>query len=112
MKEKIDKVFNALKTIKPHTYVSIIMVVVALTNYFLTALGKPLISLGEETVEYIVNGVLNTIFIIYPAWKNNSFTDLAKLIDEGLYMLRDGKISKEEFEQFIEEHKSDEVPKE
>lgn len=110
MKEKIDKVFNAMKRIKPHTYVSIVMVVIAVINYALTAMGKPIISLGEDVVTYAVNNILNLLFIGYAAWKNNSLSDNAILADDVLYMLRDGKISKEELEQFISDHKSDEVP--
>lgn len=112
MKEKIDKVFNVIKKIKPHTYVSIVMVVISIVNYGLTAMGKPIISLGEETITYAVNNILNLLFIGYVAWKNNSLSDNAILADNVLYMLRDGKISKEELEKFIEDHKSDEVPTE
>ena len=39
MKEKIDKVMNVLKNIKPHTYVSIVMMIVACINYGLMAAG-------------------------------------------------------------------------
>lgn len=112
MKEKIDKVFNAIKKIKPHTWVSIVMVIISAVNYVLIAMGKPIINLGEDAVTYAVNTVLNLIFIAYPMWKNNSVTENALIVDDVLYMLRDGKISKEELEQFIEEHKSDEVPTE
>ncbi len=110
MKEKIDKVFNVMRKIKPHTYVSIVMVIIAIINYALTATGKPIISLEEETITYVVNNVLNLLFIGYVAWKNNSLSENAILADDVLYMLRDGKISKEELECFISEHKSSEVP--
>lgn len=106
------KIIETLKKIKPHTYVSIVMVIIAIVNYVLTAMGKPIINLGEDAVTYGVNTVLNLIFIGYPMFKNNSVTDNAIIVDDVLYMLRDGKISKEELEQFIEEHKSDEVPTE
>lgn len=106
------KIIETLKKIKPHTWVSIVMVIIAIINYVLTAMGKPIINLGEDTITYGVNTVLNLIFIGYPMFKNNSVTDNAIIVDDVLYMLRDGKISKEELEQFIEEHKSGEVPTE
>ena len=99
-----------ISKIKPHTYVSIIMVVIAIVNYILTYLGKPLIVVGEDQITYIVNIVLNTVFILYPAWKNNSVTEKATIADEILYALRDGNISKEEIEDFIEKHKNPNVP--
>ena len=58
----------------------------------------------------VVNIVLNTVFILYPAWKNNSVTEKATIADEILYALRDGNISKEEIEDFIEKHKNPNVP--
>lgn len=103
---------ETLKKIKPHTYVSIVMVIIAIVNYVLIAMGKPAINLGEEAITYGVNTVLNLVFIAYPMWKNNSITENALIADDLLFMLRDGKIDKSELEQFIEEHKSDEVPTE
>ena len=99
-----------ISKIKPHTYVSVIMVAIAIVNYILTYLGKPLIVVGEDQITYIVNIALNTVFILYPAWKNNSVTEKATIADEILYALRDGNISKEEIEDFIEKHKNPNVP--
>lgn len=104
------KVFETLKKIKMHTWISIVMVAIAMINYILIAIGKPIINLGEETITYAVNTVINLIFIGYSAYKNNSVTEKALIADDVLYMLRDGKISKKELESFIEAHKSDEVP--
>lgn len=108
----IEKVFETLKKIKPHTWVSLAMIFVVLANYVLTAMGRPLINLGEEEITYAVNTILNLIFIGYAAYKNNSITEKAQLSDEILYALRDGKIDKEELEQFIADHKSPDVPTE
>lgn len=110
MKEKVEKVMEVLKTIKPHTYVSIIMMVISFINYGLMATGNPLINLGEQNITFAVNMVLGIVFIVYGVWKNNSVTEPAKMADEVLYMLRDGKISKEELETFVKEHKNPETP--
>lgn len=108
----IDKIIERLKSIKPHTWVSLIMVLVVIINYVLTAMGRPLINFGEEEITYAVNTILNLIFIGYAAYKNNSITEKAQLSDEILYALRDGKISKEELENFIAKYKSPDVPTE
>lgn len=102
--------FDTFKKIKPHTWVSLIMVILVAINYVLVALGKPAINLGEEETTYIVNTVLNIVFIGYAAYKNNSITQNAQMADEVLYALRDGKITKEELETFIADHKNPEVP--
>lgn len=99
-----------ISKIRPHTWISIVMVILALVNYVLMAVGKPIINFGEDQVTYLVNTVMNVIFILYPAWKNNSVTDKAAIADDVLYALRDGKISKEEIENFIKEHKNPDVP--
>lgn len=102
------KIIETLKKIPVRTYVSAIMVLIVIINYVLTAMGKPIINLGEETITYSVNTVLNLIFIGFSMWKNNSVTDNAIAADEVLYMLRDGKITKEELEEFINNHKVEE----
>ncbi len=108
----INKIFETLKKIKPHTWVSLVMVILVLVNYTLTAMGKPIINLGEEEITYAVNMILNIVFIGFAAYKNNSITEKAQISDEILYMLRDGKITKEEVEKFITDHKSPDVPTE
>lgn len=108
--DKLNKIMETLKKIKPHTYVSIVMVIIVVVNYVLTAMGKPIINLDEETITYAVNTALNLVFIGFTMWKNNSFTPNARIADDVLYMLRDGKISKDELEAFIEEHKTGDVP--
>lgn len=113
MKEKLKKVYNAIVRIKPRTYVSIAMVVFSVVNMISMNLnGESIFNFGENDVEYFVNIILNLITILFPFWFNNSFSELAQCCDSLLFYLRDGKISKEELEQFIEEHKTNEVPTE
>lgn len=99
-----------ISKIKPHTWVSLVMVIIVIANQILTALGKPIINIGEDQITYFVNTAMNIAFIAYSAWKNQSVTDNAQMTDEILYALRDGKISKDELEQFIEIHKNPDVP--
>lgn len=112
MKEKIDQVYNILKRIPVRTYVSLVLVTVAVINYALLAAGKPIINLGEAEVTYAVNTLLSLLAIGYGVWKNNSVTEYAVLTDSILYMLRDGKVTREELEQFIADHKNPETPTE
>lgn len=107
---KIKEFFKSInfKNIQPHTYVSIIMIVLVIINQILLSLGKPMIDCGEDAITYWVNIVFNIVGIVYPAWKNNSFTELAQYADSTLTALRDGKITKEELEAFIDENKKSE----
>lgn len=111
MKEKIDQIYSILKRIPVRTYVSFVLVVVAVINYTLVAAGRPIINLGEQEVTYAVNTIISIVAILYGVWKNNSVSEYAILCDQILYYLRDGKIDKSELEDFIVKHESD-VPTE
>lgn len=101
--------FN-LKNVKPHTWVSIVMVAFVIINSILGAMGKPIIKFSEAQITYIVTAIMDILFIGFALYKNQSFTDFAQLVDEILYMMRDGKISKSELEWFIEQHKNTDRP--
>lgn len=107
MKENVEKIYNILKRIPTRTYVSFVLVVIAVINYALVAAGKPIINLGEQEVTYAVNTIISIVAILYGVWKNNSVSEYAILCDQILYYLRDGKIDKSELEDFIAKHESD-----
>lgn len=96
--------FN-FKAVAPHTWVSVAMVGLLIVNHALIAMGKPVIDMGEEQVTLIVNTILDLVVIGYGLWKNNSFTERAQAADEVLYALRDGIITRDELNDFIEKRK-------
>lgn len=113
MKEKINKVFEIAGKIKPHTYVSILMILFLITNTISVYItGSPIIQFSEEQVTDAVNIILNIVFICYTFWKNQSFTKAALAADDVLSILKDGKITREEIEDFIAKYKSPDVPTE
>lgn len=113
MKENIEKVFEIMKKIKPHTYVSLLMLLFLFTNTISMYVGgSPIIKFSEEQITDAVNIILNIIFIIYTFWKNQSFTTAAIASDDVLTILKDGKITRKELEEFINKYKSPEVPTE
>lgn len=99
-----------LKNVKPHTWVSIVMVLLVIVNSVLTAMGKPIIEFQEDQINAIVTAVMDLVFIGFAVYKNQSFSEFAQIVDEVLYMLRDGRISKDEVVTFIENHKNQERP--
>lgn len=99
-----------LKNIKPHTWVSIVMVLLVIVNSVLTAMGKPVIEFQEDQITAIVTVIMDLVFIGFAVYKNQSITEFAQIADEVLYMLRDGRISKDEVTTFIEKHKNPERP--
>lgn len=113
MKQKIENMFTILKHIKPHTWVSIVMIIFLIINTItIYTTGSPIIQFSEEQITDAVNIILNVVFICYTFWKNQSLTSAALAADDVLTMLKDGKITKEELEEFINKYKSPEVPSE
>lgn len=113
MEQQINKVFEIMKKIKPHTYVSIIMILFLICNTISVYVGgSPIIQFSEEQITDGVNIILNIVFICYTFWKNQSITSAALATDDVLTMLRDGKITKEELDEFISKYKSPDVPTE
>lgn len=108
----INKIIERIKKIPTRTYVSMVMVIIVIINYILTTMGKPLINLGEEEITYAVNTIINMILIGYAAWENNSISEKAIIADEILFALRDGVISKDEIEDFINKHKVEDIKNE
>lgn len=113
MKEKVEKVFDIMGKIKPHTYVSIVMILFLIANTISVYVGgNPIIQFSEEQITDAVNIILNIVFIVFTFWKNQSFTTAARAADDVLTILKDGKITAEEIEEFINKYKSPDVPKE
>lgn len=98
------------KNVKPHTWVSIVMVLFVIVNSVLTAMGKPVIEFQEDQITGIVTVIMDLVFIGFAVYKNQSLTEFAQIADEILYMLRDGRISRDEIMTFIANHKNPERP--
>lgn len=90
-----------LKNIPTHTWVSIVMIILVVTNNILASMGKSPIQFGEDQITMAVNAVIDMIAFGYVAWKNNSITGYAQLADKVLYALRDGKITEDEIMDLI-----------
>lgn len=113
MINKTKQFFNQIHItgIKLHTWVSIIMVLLLFANQILRLAGIPILKFEEGDITNAVNTILGIIAVVYPAWKNNSVTELAQIGDEILYALRDGKITKEEVAFFLKTHSENALSK-
>lgn len=98
-----------LKGIPKHTWVSIAMIILVITNNILSAIGKSPIQFEEDQITIIVNAILDFVVFAYSAWKNNSCTDYAQIADKVLYALRDGKITETEVIELISSIPSNET---
>ena len=67
------------------------VLLLALTNQMLSALGKPVLPIESATVEQLVTTGLTVTAALVGWWKNNSFTPEAIKADGYLEQLREKK---------------------
>ena len=58
------------------------VLLLALTNQVLSALGKPVLPIESTTVEQLVTAGITTVAALVSWWKNNSFTSAAIQADQ------------------------------
>lgn len=102
----MNKVKNFLeqinvKDIKPSTYVSAVVLIFTMVNYVLNIMGKPVININENEIAAWVTAIVGVVGIIYSWYKNQSITHPAQVADDIMKILKDGRITISELEDFI-----------
>lgn len=68
-----------------------IVLILALINSFLTAIGKNPLPFSDDQIYSAVSTIVTMVASIWAWWKNNSITEAAKKADE---MLKEEKLKK------------------
>lgn len=90
-----------VKDIKPSTYVSAVVLIFTMVNYVLNIMGKPVININENEIAVWVTAIVGVVGIIYSWYKNQSITHPAQVADDIMKILKDGRITISELEDFI-----------
>lgn len=90
-----------VKDIKPSTYVSAVVLIFTMVNYVLNIMGKPVININENEISAWVTAIVGVVGIIYSWYKNQSITRPAQVADDIMKILKDGRITISELEDFI-----------
>ena len=90
-----------VKDIKPSTYVSAVVLIFTMVNYVLNIMGKPVININENEITAWVTAIVGVVGIVYSWYKNQSITHPAQVADEVMKILKDGRITISELEDFI-----------
>lgn len=98
-----------LKSIKPHTIVSLIAMVLSYVNMALLYTDKPIINIGTDELNAIVGIVYTIVVTLYGWYKNQSVTKPAQALDKLLIHMRDGKLTKNELTDLIESYGDEEI---
>jgi len=101
MKEKITKIVEALGGIKTSTWVTLVTILIAITNMVLTSFGKNPIGVSEDVLYQYVSWVLTFGSVIFGLWKNISVTKNAQTADEVLALIKQGLITADEVKEYI-----------
>lgn len=64
------------------------VLLLALTNQVLSAMGKPVLPIESQTVEQLVTAGITTVTALISWWNNNSFTAAAIQADAELKRLK------------------------
>lgn len=90
-----------VKDIKPSTYVSAVVLIFTMVNYVLNIIGKPVININENEIAAWVTAIVGVVGIVYSWYKNQSITHPAQVADDIMKILKDGRITVAELEDFI-----------
>ena len=90
-----------VKDIKPSTYVSAVVLIFTMVNYVLNIIGKPVININENEITAWVTAIVGVVGIVYSWYKNQSITHPAQVADDVMKILKDGRITISELEDFI-----------
>lgn len=90
-----------VKDIKPSTYVSAIVLIFTMVNYVLNIMGKPAININENEIGAWVTAIVGVVGIVYSWYYNQSISHPAQVADDVMNILKDGRITVAELEDFI-----------
>ena len=102
----MKKFFEKLKSVKFSTILRTVLQVLVYANQAVASLsGAPFAS---QLWYQILSYSLTVLITIITYWYNNDWTKLAIACGDIFDMVRDGKITNEELEAFIDKHKENE----
>ena len=73
---------NTNRNVSAGTVARTAVLLLALTNQILSAMGKPILPIESSTVEQLVTAGITSVAALVSWWKNNSFTRAALAADE------------------------------
>ena len=81
---------NTTRTVSAGTVARTAVLLLALTNQVLSAMGKPILPIDSTELEQLVTAGCTTVAALIAWWENNSFTKEALAADSYLEQLKKG----------------------
>lgn len=101
----MSKFIEKIKSLDKGTVIRSIALVIALANQVVAVFGAT--SFAAAPWYQITTLVVTAVTALFAGWKNNDFTDFAKLASGVLSALRDGKITVDEVKELLEKSKEE-----
>lgn len=96
----MKKIFQMIKELDKATSIRTVLQILVYLNQIVVVLGTS--PLGESVAYQWVTFVLTLIFTALSYWKNNDWTGMAKMSTKIFNILKDGTVTEEEMQEFIE----------
>lgn len=96
-------IFEKLRSLSKGTWLRTILQILAYVNQFLIMIGQS--PWGQDPIYIWVSFGVTVLITILSYWYNNDWSKLAQSTSRIFDMVKDGKITKEEINEFINEHK-------
>lgn len=103
MKKFFKKIIDKIKSLDKGTICRTVLQIATYVNQLIALVGMTSFA-SSPVYQWITFGVTLVVTAV-SYWYNNDWTNFAQLAGEILDMLSDGKITKEELEEFIQKHK-------
>lgn len=82
----------------------LLVTLIGCINAFLTLRGLPCIQIGDEAITLCISGIATVIGEFWSWWRNNNWTTKAQVTQPVLNGLKQGSLTTEQVEQFVEEN--------
>jgi hypothetical protein len=105
MKNRIVKLADALSGVSRATWVVLATILLTIINAVLTMLGHNPIVLADAEITKYVSWALMFASVGFGIWKNISFTKGAQTTDEVLKLIKQGLVTADEVQKYVQEVK-------
>lgn len=97
-------IFKKIKTLSVGTWLRTLLQFLAYINQFLIILGQS--PVGDNPIYIWVSFAITVLITLLSYWYTNDWSKLAQAVNKLFDMVRDGKITEEELDEFIRDHVS------
>lgn len=98
-------IFQKLKSLSAGTWFRTILQILTYINQLLIILGQS--PLGNDPVYIWISFIVTVIVSLLSYWYNNDWSKVAQTTGKIFDMIKDGKITQEEIEEFMKDHEGD-----